>query len=576
MKKKAAWIPWLTGLLMSAALMAAIFLFGDLRYAMNDDTAILRQYMGFGTGEIPEAHAFLHPLLSTPLRWLGLAAPEVAWFSWMQLALLWLAGAVSVKALMQCFAKRGLSMAAGAGAGAVYLTLFVMTYACHVTFTVTAAVLGAAAVLQLCSIDGERYTNGQIFRSLLLALALTALCGGLRLICVLPVALFCALALVPLAMRDFGFGRKKKRSWKPLLCGVCVIVLALGAMPVWRAAKMKAAGMEDYLNWQDANGRVLDYYEVSNLTEEELELAGWTRKEADLLAQWCFLGSELTEESFQRLAGALESQSKTGLTARLQSAWQKVTALPEADPVAGRSALALLAALLLCALGLAFKREERLWPGLTLAAGLLAVGTFLTYLGWNGRLPVRAALQAVLPYGALVFGLLPVCLPKKPGKATKPVLAAGTALLLALTVCYAAPTVQALAKPAEDPEALDPFSTLDMMAAEDPECLYFYDESLCADSRMFPGTEYGIPANLLFWGGWTFRSPEYMKCLSRFGISEEEMDTTLFLRDDVYLARGMIMPEPTALIDVLSEKTEEEIAAMQGGEEGGVYAFQFY
>ena len=576
MKKKAAWIPWLTGLLMSAALMAAIFLFGDLRYAMNDDTAILRQYMGFGTGEIPEAHAFLHPLLSTPLRWLGLAAPEVAWFSWMQLALLWLAGAVSVKALMQCFAKRGLSMAAGAGAGAVYLTLFVMTYACHVTFTVTAAVLGAAAVLQLCSIDGERYTDGQIFRSLLLALALTALCGGLRLICVLPVALFCALALVPLAMRDFGFGRKKKRSWKPLLCGVCVIVLALGAMPVWRAAKMKAAGMEDYLNWQDANGRVLDYYEVTNLTEEELELAGWTRKEADLLAQWCFLGSELTEESFQRLAGALESQSKTGLSARLQSAWQKVTALPEADPVAGRSALALLAALLLCALGLAFKREERPWPGLTLAAGLLAVGAFLMYLGWNGRLPVRAALQAVLPYGALVFGLLPVCLPKKPGKATKPVLAAGTALLLALTVCYAAPTVQALAKPAEDPEALDPFSTLDMMAAEDPECLYFYDESLCADSRMFPGTEYGIPANLLFWGGWTFRSPEYMKCLSRFGISEEELDTTLFLRDDVYLARGMIMPEPTALIDVLSEKTEEEIAAMQGGEEGGVYAFQFY
>ena len=576
MKKKAAWIPWLTGLLMSAALMAAIFLFGDLRYAMNDDTAILRQYMGFGTGEIPEAHAFLHPLLSTPLRWLGLAAPEVAWFSWMQLALLWLAGAVSVKALMQCFAKRGLSMAAGAGAGAVYLTLFVMTYACHVTFTVTAAVLGAAAVLQLCSIDGERYTDGQIFRSLLLALALTALCGGLRLICVLPVALFCALALVPLAMRDFGFGRKKKRSWKPLLCGVCVIVLALGAMPVWRAAKMKAAGMEDYLNWQDANGRVLDYYEVTNLTEEELELAGWTRKEADLLAQWCFLGSELTEESFHRLADELDSRWKAHPAARLQSAWQKVTALPEADPVAGRSALALLAALLLCALGLAFKREERLWPGLTLAAGLLAVGAFLMYLGWNGRLPVRAALQAVLPYGALVFGLLPVCLPKKPGKATKPVLAAGTALLLALTVCYAAPTVQALAKPAEDPEALDPFSTLDMMAAEDPECLYFYDESLCADSRMFPGTEYGIPANLLFWGGWTFRSPEYMKCLSRFGVTEQELDTELFLRDDVYLARGMVVPEPTELIDVLSEKAEEEIASMQGGEEGGVYLFQFY
>lgn len=100
----------------------------------------------------------------------------------MQLALLWLACMVSVKALMQCFAHRGRSPWLGAAAGAVYLTLFGMTYACHVTFTVTAAVLGAAAVLQLCSIDGERYTDGQVFRALMLALGLTALCGGLRLI----------------------------------------------------------------------------------------------------------------------------------------------------------------------------------------------------------------------------------------------------------------------------------------------------------------------------------------------------------------------------------------------------------
>lgn len=576
MKKKAAWIPWLTGLCMSTALMAAIFLFGDLKYAMNDDTAILRQYMGFGTGVIPEAHAFLHPLLSTPLRWLGLAAPEVPWFSWMQLILLWLACMVSVKALMQCFAKRGFSMALGAVVGAVFLTLFAMTYACHVTFTITAAVLGAAAVLQLCSIDGERYTDGQIFRAILLALGLTALCGGLRLICVLPVALFCALALVPLATRDFGFGWKKKRSWKPLLCGVCVVVLALGAMPVWRTAKMKAAGMEDYLKWQDENGRVVDYYNVKKLTDEDLAVADWTRKEANLLAQWCFLGSNLTEDSFQRLADELEGRTKADSAARLQSAWQKVMALPELDPVAWKSVLALLAVLLLCVLGLVFRHRDCLWTSLTLAAGFAAVWAFLLYLGWNGRLPIRAALQAVLPYGALVFGLLPLCLPRKPGTAAKAALSAGTALALVLTVLYAVPAVQALAKPEEDPEALKPFDTLDMMAAEDPECLYFYDGSLCADSRMFPSTEYGIPKNLLFWGGWTFRSPEYMECLSRFGISEAELDAELFLRDDVYLARGMVMPEPTELVDVLSEKTGEEIVPMQSGEESGVYLFQFY
>ena len=250
--------------------------------------------------------------------------------------------------------------------------------------------------------------------------------------------------------------------------------------------------------------------------------------------------------------------------------------LPELDPVAWKSVLALLAVLLLCVLGLVFRHRDCLWTSLTLAAGFAAVWAFLLYLGWNGRLPIRAALQAVLPYGALVFGLLPLCLPRKPGAAAKAALSAGAALALVLTVLYAVPAVQALAKPEEDPEALKPFDTLDMMAAEDPECLYFYDGSLCADSRMFPSTEYGIPKNLLFWGGWTFRSPEYMECLSRFGISEAELDAELFLRDDVYLARGMVMPEPTELVDVLSEKTGEEIVPMQSGEESGVYLFQFY
>ena len=181
-----------------------------------------------------------------------------------------------------------------------------------------------------------------------------------------------------------------------------------------------------------------------------------------------------------------------------------------------------------------------------------------------------------MPLAALAFGLLPACLPEKPGTAAKAVLSVGAALALALTVNYAVPAAQALARQPKNPEILDPFATLDWMAAEDPDCLYFYDGSLCADSRMFPRTDLGVPKNLLFWGGWTFRSPEYMKCLSRFGVTEQELDTELFLRDDVYLARGMVVPEPTELIDVLSEKAEEEIASMQGGEEGGVYLFQFY
>ena len=95
---------WLAALGMTAAMFALIFLVLDPQYAVNDDSGILRSFMGYETGVPAHFHIYVHGLLAWPLHWLALAAPGVAWFSWMQLAFLFLASVVCQKSIMQRFA----------------------------------------------------------------------------------------------------------------------------------------------------------------------------------------------------------------------------------------------------------------------------------------------------------------------------------------------------------------------------------------------------------------------------------------------------------------------------------------
>ena len=103
MKKRA--LCWLLALLMTAALFAFVALCCDVRFAVNDDSGILRAFLGYETGTPASFHIYIHGLLAKPLYWLSCAFPGVMWYSWMQLALLFLAQTVISKSIMQCFVK---------------------------------------------------------------------------------------------------------------------------------------------------------------------------------------------------------------------------------------------------------------------------------------------------------------------------------------------------------------------------------------------------------------------------------------------------------------------------------------
>ena len=585
--KRAALTAWLTGALAASALLALIWLFGDLRYAGNDDAPMARIFMGFDCTQTPDFHLYLHPILVYPLRWLSMAIPGVAWFSWMQLAFIWFACALGVKSLMQLFARAGRALW-GLLASAVYLALFAMTYFCRVTYTVTAAMLGAAAVLQLLSLDAKNASGKSVVRSLLLALLPVVLAYCMRQITVLPLLAFCGLALAYVAWRGYERSRdgarlrSLKTYLKPYLCFALIAAILFAGLVVGRELEIGAKGMQDYLRWQRARISVVDYIDLDSLPDELLSEIGWSQRELALVKDWYFLDADISAEAFEKITAYQAAQPQPGLTERLAASARLVSALRTQEPTAYRSALALAAALLLCAAALLLRRKGVLPQWLCLIAGVLLTIVMLLYLGLQGRLPLRAALNALLPFAALVFGLLPQCLPPKSEArpAARAVLAVLSCGVLALSAWYAIPAAKALLKTPDEQltedERVNPFADLDELAADNPDILFIYDATFASDMRMFPTTEFGTPHNVMFWGGWGARSPEYMQRLAAFDIDGSAADASIFLREDVRLARGVIDPGPDALWDYLIEQYGDNVDYMLDMDWGGVHTGQFW
>ena len=105
---------------------------------------------------------------------------------------------------------------------------FVLPYATRITFTQTAALLGAAAVLQMLSVDHADASFGAILRGMGLALVLLVLAYAMRQVAALPVLGFCGVALLYVAARDYGFGRLK--SMKPLAASVVLAAVVLAGL----------------------------------------------------------------------------------------------------------------------------------------------------------------------------------------------------------------------------------------------------------------------------------------------------------------------------------------------------------
>ena len=303
MRNRSRRLCWLIALGITAAMFLLIALRLDWRYCQNDDIAILRSFMGYETGEPASFHIFIHGLLAWPMYWLALAFPTVAWFSVFQIALLCLSVWMCAKGLMQCFVNAGRPLWLGPAA-AVAFSCLCLEVCTRITFTQTAAMLGAAAVMQILSIDREQASPRQAALGIVAALPPVAFAYALRKEALWPILAFAGLALLVSWLLGSGENRRA-RGRAMLLAGAGCLVVIAGLMG-WRAAEVSASGQEDYLAWQEARSQLLDYYALSEVPKDAFEAVGWTDGTVQRANAYFFLDTDISTESLQSLLAACE------------------------------------------------------------------------------------------------------------------------------------------------------------------------------------------------------------------------------------------------------------------------------
>ena len=555
---------WLIGMGIAAALWLLLFGFADVYFAANDDQFLLRTFTGGSPTGAPTFHLYIHAMYAFPLSWLNRLFPGVAWVSILEIALAWLGISVINKSIIQCFERRfeNRGLLKGTLAAVCYTLLFHLYLCARPTYTTVAATLSAACVAQLLSIDCKDASDRQILRSMLLSRVLLVLCYGLRQMVSIPALCYCGVAFLCRFFTCFGFGKWKKRSAKPMIATLLCVAVVMGGLAAAREIEITARGQRDYLNWQQNRISVLDYITLENISEEGREAIGWSEAQVTLLHNWYTMEEAVSAEAF-----AYVRQNEYNEHTRT-SPGAAILDFRTRSPLIALSLVFLFAIGILCLAGLLLQKKG-LWTFLSLMAAAGGCLILLAYLAIQGRLPFRAVMVPVLPAAALVFCLMPDCLPNK-----RWFVRGFCAVLVILTAVYALPTAQ-LVKHQESPWDYNTHAAMDEIALNNPDLLFIYSNELVNDMRMFPDFSNGIPHNLMFWGGWQRGSPEYIGKVEAFGLSSDHFTPADWLRPELRYLTLKEEPHPV-LVEHLRETLGEDLRWEQEKMDIALYAYRFY
>ncbi len=577
MKNRAKAAPWIVGILVATALFGVCLLWNTVQYSGSDDAPILRNYMGFEGGRIETFSMIVHPAMGWLLTGLAKLFPAVAWFSVFQLFFLWFSSVVVVKSFTRCAALHGRSLWVGAAIGTLAVAVGALWISMRISFTTTAAWLGAAAVAQLASVDWAKGGGRAMRRGMALSTALLICCYLLRQVSVLPPLAFwlLGLALAWLSRRDKGL-------LKSILAGVAVCAALLLALTGARLLEKRLMHVEETYAWNDASALLLDYSDVDQITptDEALAAVGWTQAEYRMFCYWYFLDGNMTVENMTALYRSTFANAGQPAGERLQGAVGLIRNAVRGTPSQAYGILFALTAALLC-LALAALRGFTgpfVWLG-AIAAPLFGA-LLLLYLGWEGRLPMRAMLSVTLPMLTLCAWQLCRNLEPAPGKGVRN----AAALLLCLPLlCPAAlgaasawnESQKALLALRHELSVNETYISedLDTFAAENPDLLIVYDLTLALDTRLFPRVPEPLAGNALFWGGHAARTPGWQAAFERLGVTQ--MDASIFLQDNVLLASVNAEPLPE-LCAYMEAQLSRDVDWQYYDSYGSINFFQFF
>ena len=107
--RKAA--PWLLGVVFASVFFVVLWQTASFYYTGSDDSPILQAFMGYEGGVPATFHLYTHTVLAWLLWALARVFPGIAWFSVLQVALLWLSAVLLVKSPAQLSRRHGKRLA---------------------------------------------------------------------------------------------------------------------------------------------------------------------------------------------------------------------------------------------------------------------------------------------------------------------------------------------------------------------------------------------------------------------------------------------------------------------------------
>ncbi len=567
---------WLFALLLVTAGLLLIWLKADLYYAETDDAPTVRALLGYEGGHIPTFHVFQHPLLTFLLAGLSRWVPGIAWYSWVQLACLWLAGVVLVKSFCQMSIRSQGRMLPGMAVSTLFFGVFLVECTALLTYTTTAALLGAAAVAQLCTLRVQEKAAWGMAGSMGLLLAAYAW----RLMSALPALAFWLLALGWQAWQEGALFAAKGKPKPPrglalygkslALCLACFALL-YGI----RALDVKAQGLEGYMDWQNARNELFDYTDFQRNPNTQAGQGLWSAEETRLISGWYLLDEKITAEAMRQqassqrpnalsLAQPVDSLAQLAHRAwvffRLAWQWVLATAL-----VVGSAAFSIWQ---VCQ-----AKDQRRGSWLWGLLALLGTGLFEAYLLWVDRMLTRTFVSALIPAAAFIACLL---LSARTDPARTAAYRRGqrvcAILLTGLALLSSYASYRDVTSPYYQQFHDDNDRTawaLEAFARDNPDKLIVYGVGQWRDCRLFPSQGQPVPQNLAAWGGWDTGSLGQQKQFALLGLDRNHFTARDFLRGNV-LALGDAQGPPQELTEYVAGALGQAPQVKRYGSQDGV------
>lgn len=562
MEKRRTLHHWLLAAGMTAALFAALAAVSSFRFENSDDGLILRTFMGFEGGAPASFGLYTHTLLAWALWGLGTLAPAVPWFSLIQLGLCALGCVVAGKCFLQLAAGYTRPRVAGGLVAVLYLGVFAAFACCRLNYTTTAALVGAAAVLQgmASPLSGKGAARGLALSLLLMAAAYCLRAQG-----ALPAVAYLGLTLAWRFAQSPKAAPEARATRRAAMWGLAALAIVVGALYAVRAVELAARGLTPDIAWHAARTALMDYTRFEAAPQAAMQsAAGLPAPLVTMATHWYFMDSAVTTDALRAMAAAYPRGG-----AGLLAAWR--------DYLTGdaRTLWVTLLPVLLFALCLTARRGGPRLARTAAGLGLLGAALILSYLMLAGRIPPRAADAVLLPCAAFLCGLL-LRLRVTP-LAGAPARRGAAALLCALALATGAfslrLTYHAVTR-AQDVQSMERSRLFTQIGLAHPGWYVLRSPNLYRDTSLAPYTAEGIPPNTAIWGDWTCRTPSWYAQMALLGFDGRNFSAADWLRHNIVL----VTVDANELADMcayLGDALGGPVQAVEAGRNGELPYYRF-